>query len=286
NRPVVDENEKFYIDGETNASVEFQGLEDSFGFSWGFPATENFFPLTGWFPFHTNGAAAYRFFLQDSISFKKSLKALIGFGATENGWRRSYSKPFTLLQISSTVYWYQAKPQAFLPPMPPVAERAPAPETFFSPGGTGYPTMNDFKAQGGKLFLCCGFPGGEMIFHAPGYSVSWIGQSEQWNGWDGDTYYCRQDPREVDFHLNLPPRSQGLLRLYIIDPDNYQGGRKESIVVGGQTTGVYDHFQGGRWVEAPVNSTETADGKLSVRVVNARDGANAVLSKIEWLQKE
>ena len=29
----VDENEKFFIDGETAASVEFQGLEDSFGFS-------------------------------------------------------------------------------------------------------------------------------------------------------------------------------------------------------------------------------------------------------------
>ena len=33
----VDENEKFYIDGEAIASIEFQGLEDSFGFSWGFP---------------------------------------------------------------------------------------------------------------------------------------------------------------------------------------------------------------------------------------------------------
>src|ERR1035438_4772658 len=44
----VDENEKFYIDGETNASVEFQGLEDSFGFSWGFSETENSFPMTGY----------------------------------------------------------------------------------------------------------------------------------------------------------------------------------------------------------------------------------------------
>ena len=70
----VDENEKFFIDGETNASVEFQGLEDSFGFSWGFPPTENLFPLTGYFPFHTNGAAAYRFFVQDAINFHKSLK--------------------------------------------------------------------------------------------------------------------------------------------------------------------------------------------------------------------
>ena len=286
NRPVVDENEKFCIDGETNASVEFQGLEDSFGFSWGFPETENMFPLTGWFLFHTNGAAAYRFFLQDSISFKKSLKVAIGFGATENGWRKSYSKPFTLLQLCSTVYWYQASPRADLPPMPPPAEREPAPETFFSPGGTGYSSMDDFKAHGGKLFLCCGFPGGEMIYNQPGYSVSWTGDSEQWSGWDSDTYYCRQNSKELRLQLNLPAHAAGALRLYIIDPDNYQGGRKESVVVGGKTIGTYDHFQDGRWIEVPVDSDETAVGTLSVRIVNARDNANAVLSKIEWSEKE
>ena len=59
----VDENEKFFIDGEETASVEFQGLEDSFGFSWGFPESDNLFPLTGYFPF-LKGAAAYRFFTQ------------------------------------------------------------------------------------------------------------------------------------------------------------------------------------------------------------------------------
>ena len=128
----VDENEKFYIDGETNASVEFQGLEDSFGFSWGFPPTENMFPLTGWFPF-LNGAAAYRFFLQDSISFEKSLKVAIGFGKTEEGWRRAYSKFGTSLQFSSTVYWYQADPHVSLPPMPPPADREPCPDQIFWP---------------------------------------------------------------------------------------------------------------------------------------------------------
>ena len=46
----VDENEKFYIDGEATASIEFQGLEDSFGFSWGFPESQSMFPLTGYFP--------------------------------------------------------------------------------------------------------------------------------------------------------------------------------------------------------------------------------------------
>ncbi len=285
-RPVVDENEKFYIDGETNASVEFQGLEDSFGFSWGFPATENMFPLTGWFPFHTNGAAAYRFFVPDAISFSKSLKVAIGFGATENGWRRSFSKPFTLLQLCTTVYWYQANPQADLPPMPAAAERAPAPETFFSPGGTGYSSMDDFKSHDGKLFLCCGFPGGEMIYNQPSYSISWTGESEQWSGWESDTYYCRQNSKELGFQLNVPARAVGTLRLYIIDPDNYQGGRKESVVVGGKTIGTYDHFQDGRWIEAPVSSDETADGKLNVRIVNAQGNANAVVSKIEWMEKE
>jgi hypothetical protein len=44
----VDMNEKFYLDGEQTASIEFQGIEDSFGFSWGFPATESQFPLTGY----------------------------------------------------------------------------------------------------------------------------------------------------------------------------------------------------------------------------------------------
>lgn len=122
----VDENEKFYIDGETKPSVEFQGLEDSFGFSWGFPRTsDNFFPLTGYFKY-LNGAAAYRFFTQDAISFDKSLRVAIGFGDHESPWFRTrFSKPDSTLQISSTVYWYQTEPHAPLPPMPPAGEREP-----------------------------------------------------------------------------------------------------------------------------------------------------------------
>ena len=126
----VDENEKFYVDGETNASVEFQGLEDSFGFSWGFPTNSTFFPRTGYFPF-MGGAAAYRFFLSDSIDFEKSLRIAIGFGAKENGWRRNFSRPNRAVQISSTVYWYQSEPHAPLPPLPPVDERMPIAETAF-----------------------------------------------------------------------------------------------------------------------------------------------------------
>ena len=89
----VDENEKFFIDGEQTASIEFQGLEDSFGFSWGFPESQSMFPLTGYFPF-LKGAAAYRFFIQDAISFEKSLRVAIGFGVNEDPmFRREFSKP-------------------------------------------------------------------------------------------------------------------------------------------------------------------------------------------------
>jgi Protein of unknown function (DUF2961) len=130
----VDENEKFYIDGETNASIEFQGLEDSFGFSWGFPPTPNFFPLTGYFKF-LNGAAAYRFFVPDAIHFDRSLSVLIGFGATENGWRRKFSKPDTAVQFSSTVYWYQTAPSGQLPVMSPPGDREPVLMRPFHPGG-------------------------------------------------------------------------------------------------------------------------------------------------------
>lgn len=122
----VDENEKFYIDGEATPSVEFQGLEDSFEFSWGFPRkSDNFFPLTGYFKY-LNGAAAYRFFTQDAISFDKSLRVAIGFGDNESPWFRTrFSKPDSTLQISSTVYWYQSEPHAPLPLMLPASEREP-----------------------------------------------------------------------------------------------------------------------------------------------------------------
>ncbi|MBU6400785.1 MAG: DUF2961 domain-containing protein [Verrucomicrobia bacterium] len=129
----VDENEKFYIDGEGTASVEFQGLEDSFGFSWGFPPTESQFPLTGFYKFF-KGAVAYRFFIQDAISFDKSLRVAIGFGAHESPFfRREFSKPGNALQLSSTVYWYQREPHAPLPALPLAAEREPAAEQPLSP---------------------------------------------------------------------------------------------------------------------------------------------------------
>lgn len=84
------------------------------------------FPLTGYFPFF-KGAAAYRFFVQDAISFQRSLRVTIGFGDRESPrFRRVYGAPGSELQLSTTVYWYQTEPHSSLPPLPSAAERGPA----------------------------------------------------------------------------------------------------------------------------------------------------------------
>ncbi|MCC7476031.1 MAG: DUF2961 domain-containing protein [Pirellulales bacterium] len=121
----VDMNEKWYVDGEKTASIELQGIEDAFGFSWGFPEAENMFPMTGYYPYH-EGAAAYRFFVGDSISFEKSLRLAIGFGEHEDPmFRREYSKSGRELHLSTTCYWYQTEPHSPLPAMLPVTDRMP-----------------------------------------------------------------------------------------------------------------------------------------------------------------
>ncbi len=282
----VDENEKFYIDGETNASVEFQGLEDSFGFSWGFPESENTFPMTGYFPF-LKGAMAYRFFAQDAISFEKSLKIAIGFGEHENpNFRRDFSKFGSTLQFSTTVYWYQQEPHAPLPPMPPAADRAPAPEELFWPEKENLPSDADLQSRGVKLAMHCGRPYKETIFAAPGYSAKSL-QGYAWSGWSGDVYHARADAHEVRVQLNVPKAVAGTVRAYIIDPDGFTGGRKESVTVAGQTFGPFENFQTGRWIECPVSAEKNAGGKIEVSAINNldRSDANAVISLIEWVEQ-
>jgi hypothetical protein len=123
----VDENEKFYLDGEAEPSVEFQGLEDAFGFSWAFPESQSIFPQTGYFPFY-GGACCYRFFMSDAITFQKSLRLKIGFGKIEGPYNTEFSKPENRLQISTTAYWYQTEPHLAWPALPKAEERAPAPD--------------------------------------------------------------------------------------------------------------------------------------------------------------
>jgi hypothetical protein len=278
----VDENEKFYIDGEQTASIEFQGLEDSFGFSWGFPPTESMFPLTGWFPF-MKGACGYRFFMNDAISFERSLDVKIGFGVNEDpSFRKEFSQPGNTLQLSSVVYWYQTEPHAPLPVMPRTAERAPAPEVAFGPDQEKLPTTAELKSRGVQLLMLCGRPGKEIIYAQPGFAAKTL-SGYAWDGWGMPVYHCRADNRELAAELSVPKGAQGTVRLYVIDPDNFQGGRKEEVIVAGRSLGVVEEFQDGRWLERVVNSEESADGKIPIQARNLRQGSNAVISIIEWI---
>ncbi|MCL5278805.1 MAG: DUF2961 domain-containing protein [Planctomycetes bacterium] len=278
----VDENEKFYIDGEQTASVEFQGLEDSFGFSWGFPPTESMFPLTGWFPF-LKGACAYRLFVNDAISFEKSLDVKIGFGVNEDpSFRKEFSQPGNTLQLSSVVYWYQTEPHATLPVLPEAANRAPAPEVAFWPDQEKLPTAQDLKRRGVQLLMLCGRPEKEIVYALPGFAVKAV-SGYAWDGWGMPVYHCRADNKELRLELTVPKGAKGTVRLHVIDPDNFQGGRKQEVLVAGKSLGTVEKFQEGRWLEQAVNSEESADGKIPIQARNLRQGSNAVISVIEWI---
>jgi len=280
----VDENEKFFIDGEATASVEFQGLEDSFGFSWGFPESDNLFPLTGYFRF-LKGAAAYRFFTQDAINFDRSLRVAIGFGVNEDpSFRRDFSKPGSTLQLSTTVYWYQVEPHASLPPMPPAAQRAPAPEEPFWPDKEKLPAAAELRDRGVKLYLLCGRPGKELIYAETGYGAA-PQKGYAWNGWGLPVYHARAGNDEASILLTVPQGAAGLVRVFVIDPDNFDGGRQEKLTIAGQEFGPITAFQEGKWIESRLGAGQTAGGKVPVRATNLRKGSNAVISIVEWVEK-
>jgi hypothetical protein len=278
----VDQNEKFYVDGATTPAIEFQGIEDSFGFSWGFPPAESQFPLTGFYPFF-KGATGYRFFVTDAISFQRSLRVMIGFGIKEDPmFRREFSKPGNRLQLSSTVYWYQNEPHAPFPPMPGAADRAPAPEVRFWPDREKLPLPSELRDRGVQLYMLCGRTNQEVVFAQPGFGAK-ATKGYAWQGWGLPVYHCRAANDTVEIELTVPPRTTGTVRIYVVDPDNFEGGRKQQVVVGERTHATIEQFGEGRWIEAKVTADQTADGKLLVQAVNARTGSNAVLSIIEWV---
>jgi len=279
----VDGNEKFYIDGEETASIEFQGLEDSFGFSWGFPPIESQFPLTGWFPF-LKGACGYRFFTGDAISFEKSLRVAIGFGPNEHPmFRRAFSKPGSTLQLSSVVYWYQAEPHAALPALPGAAERAPAPEVMFWPDQEKLPAIEELRSRGVQLLMLCGRPEREMILAQPGFAAE-AKSGHAYDGWNLPVHHCRTDNKELRIELTVPKGARGTVRVYVIDPDVFEGGRREEVFVAGKSLGVVENFRDGRWLEHATGPAESAEGKILIQARNLRQGANAVISIIEWVE--
>jgi hypothetical protein len=271
---VVDENVKFYVDGEREPSIEWQGIEDSFGFSYGFPEQGNNFPYTGYQPYY-NGAAAYRFTLNDRVSFRRSLRMTVGFGKNESPWfREVFSKPENPLQFSSVAYWYQKEPHVPFAPLPGNRERQPL---LFSASAQKYRDAHE------TIVLRCGHRDGDEEYVERGWDFS-LRHGYMYAGWPTPVNHCWADYNALAFDIICPRGVSGTLRMFIIDGDNFAGGRRQSIRVAGRLIGVYQDFQAGRWIEVPISPSDTAAGRIPVVMNNLKPHGNAVVSLVQFIR--
>ncbi|HPO16521.1 MAG TPA: DUF6259 domain-containing protein [Candidatus Hydrogenedentes bacterium] len=136
-----------------------------------------------------------------------------------------------------------------------------------------------------KFSMKCGVQGNEVIQAAKGFGV----QVEQgflsaWGPhWLPPVYHCRAHETELRIRLDVPKKSAGKLRLFVIDPDRFYGGRREEINVDGVSLGAIENFSEGRWLEYDVPKSATKDGSVVIQALNLKKEGNAVLSLIEWL---
>ena len=283
---LVDMNEMFFVGGEATPSIELQGIEDSFGFSWGFPESESEFLYTGYRKYF-QGAAAYRFFLNEAIPFEHSLRVAINCSKVEpqpvidimgeDGW---------LGEFSSVCYWYQAEPHAPLPTLPALAERAPEPDDNPAwPHVEKLPGAAELEQRGVRLHIRCGRPEKEVIHAADGYSVAAV-EGFTFAGWPTEIYHCVAGDKALKLTLQVPANATGLLRVFVIDPDRFGGGRAERLTIDGREIAVVQDFGKGRWIEAPVTAADTADGRVVLAAENLHPEGNAVVSIVEWISPQ
>jgi len=180
------------------------------------------------------------------------------------------------------VYWYQKEPHAPLPPMPPAAERVPAPEVAFWPDSEKLPAVEDLQKRHVRFLMLCGRPEREVIYAEPGFAAE-PESGYAWDGWGLPVYHCRADDKELRIELTTPKDAAGAIRLYVVDPDNFEGGRRQTVSVAGRSIGLIEHFQEGRWLEQSITAQDTAEGRLLIEARNAREGSNAVISIIEFV---
>lgn len=280
---LVDMNEMFFVDGEAKPSIELQGIEDSFGFSWGFPESESEFLNTGYRKYF-QGAAAYRFFFNDAIPFEKSLHVSINCSKVEpqpvidimgkDGW---------MGEFSSVCYWYQAEPHAAQPALPDVAARVPLPDDNPAwPHREELPSASDLEQRQVGLHIRCGRPKQEVIFAREGFGVV-ASEGFTFAGWPNAVYHCLAGEKSLKLTLQVPKGAKGTLRVYAIDPDRLGGGRAERLMVEGREAAVIPDFHEGQWVEMPVEAADTADGQVTLVAENLNQAGNAVISIVEWI---
>ena len=129
--------------------------------------------------------------------------------------------------------------------------------------------------------MLCGRPEREVIYAEPGFSAA-PKSGYTYDGWSMPVYHCRADNKDLKIELTVPEGTRGLVRLYVIDPDTFEGGRRQTMSVAGQSLGLIEKFQDGRWLERRIGEQDSADGTILIEARNAREGANAFISIIEF----
>lgn len=98
--------------------------------------------------------------------------------------------------------------------------------------------------------------------------------------WDGENTPSVDCPL-VDFFCD-PAGQTGTLRVFVIDPDRFVGGRNERLTLDGREFAVVSDFKNGKWIETRVTAAETADGQIVLAAENFSPDSNAVFSIVEW----
>ena len=122
---------------------------------------------------------------------------------------------------------------------------------------------------------------GEDEYFADGWDFVFK-KGYSYQGWPTEVNHCWADFDSLDFDLICPKESAGTLRLYIIDGDNLQGGREQSVTVAGKLIGNYKNFQSGKWIDVPLSASQAGSGRIPVVIKNLKPGANAVVSLVRF----
>ena len=121
--------DRFYIDGEKNPSIQGTGTEDYFGDAWGFREFAGSYHGVSEYegPLKGDRVSAYRWHIEDPIRFSKSLKFTLehrGSDVDMNGKQLSSSNE-RADWISSVAFWYQTPVVFSDSALPPANKRIP-----------------------------------------------------------------------------------------------------------------------------------------------------------------
>jgi hypothetical protein len=160
--------------------------------------------------------------------------------------------------------------------MPSSAERQPAGLAAAPADAAKYAASHE------TLVLNCGNRAGDIEYLKDGWDFI-LKRGYLFSGWTTDVNHCWADKNSLEFEIKCPKGAAGTLRLFIIDGDNFEGGRKQSVTVAGRLVANFENFQKGQWVEIPISAADTAEGGIPVVIKNEREGSNAVVSIIRFV---